>query len=414
MKTWWKQLRFIVGLCALLGAGAAKAAEVAPERAVAQPQTAEARPAADSQADEKAIRATADEFVKAFAAADAKAVAALWTERGEYESDDGTVLRGRTAIEAAFAAHFKGRPAETMEIKIESIRFPSRDTAVEEGLTSTTAGGAARVGHYRVLHVREDGKWRIALCREWGAAENRMADLDWLIGTWRSQAKDHEMVISFAREKDGPFIIGEFTATAAGKNVLAGDHENRPRSGLGAVHVLAFRSRTEDMGTACGCAKRNHWVVDSRGIQGDGAETAAVNVLSRFGSDELGWRSLDRMVSGKAQPESPPIRLKRVADHQMSRRRREPVQHRKEQTMKIRFSITILSLAAGLACGGPAEGRGFGGGGCYSGRRQLFRVALRQRRKRRPLRRRKRFVQSVLRGFARRFVRRQRHTRHQR
>ena len=313
MKTWWKQLRFIVGLCALLGAGAAKAAEVAPERAVAQPQTAEAGPTADSQADEKAIRATADDFVKAFEAADAKAVAALWTERGEYESDDGTVLRGRTAIEAAFAAHFKVRPTETMEIKIESIRFPSRDTAVEEGLTSTTAGGALpESATYRVLHVREDGKWRIALCREWGAANNRMADLDWLLGTWRSQAKDHEMVISFAREKDGPFIFGEFTATAAGRNVSLGTMKIGLDPASGQFMSWHF-DPDGGYGHGLWLRERNHWVVDSRGIQGDGAETAAVNVLSRFGSDELGWRSLDRMVGGRAQPESPPIRLKRVA-----------------------------------------------------------------------------------------------------
>ena len=44
--------------------------------------------------------------------------------------------------------------------------------------------------------------------------------------------------------------------------------------------------------------------------------------------------------------------------------------------MTIRFSITILSLAVGLACGGAAQGRGFGGGGyrgggSYSGSRSF-------------------------------------------
>ena len=37
---------------------------------------------------------------------------------------------------------------------------------------------------------------------------------------------------------------------------------------------------------------------------GDGAETAAVNILTRIGGDEVGWRSIDRMVGGKAQPDS--------------------------------------------------------------------------------------------------------------
>ncbi len=150
------------------------------------------------KADREALLQSGRDFCAAFEKGDAKTVAALWTEQGEYENEDGTILRGRTAIEAAFAANFKDRPAGKMEVKVENIRFPSRDTAVEEGLTRTTAGdmlpGSA---YYRTLHVREDGKWRIALSREWGAALNRMADLDWLIGSWRGKTEDNEMLISF-------------------------------------------------------------------------------------------------------------------------------------------------------------------------------------------------------------------------
>src|SRR5208337_987243 len=157
--------------------------------------------------DREDVLQSSRDFTAAFEKGDAKAVAALWTEQGEYESDEGTILRGRTAIEAAFAARFKDRPAGKMEIKVENIRFPSRDTAVEEGMTRTTASDMLPDStYYRTVHVREDGKWRMALSREWGAAENRIADLDWLIGSWRGQAKDHEMSITFEREKDRPFI----------------------------------------------------------------------------------------------------------------------------------------------------------------------------------------------------------------
>jgi uncharacterized protein (TIGR02246 family) len=264
-------------------------------------------------ADRAAILQSARAFTAAFEKGDAKAVAALWTEQGEYESEDGTILRGRTAVEEAFAAHFKARPAGKMEILVEDIRFPSRDTAIEEGLTRSMADNTLPdSSRYRAVHAREDGKWRIALCREWGSSRNRMADLDWLIGTWRSQAKDRAMVISFTREKDGPFIVGEFTATTGGKTVSLGNM----KIGLDPASEQFISWHFDpDGGHGHGVwlRERNHWVVDSRGVQGDGAETAAVNVLSRFGGDELGWRSLDRMVGGKAQPESPPIRLKRVA-----------------------------------------------------------------------------------------------------
>ena len=263
--------------------------------------------------DRAAILESGRDFTAAFEKGDAKAVATLWTEQGEYESEDGTILRGRAAIEAAFAAHFKGHPVGKMEIKVESVRFPSRDLAIEEGLTCTTASsGLPDSACYRALHIREDGKWRIALCREWGAGDNRLADLDFLIGTWRGQAKDHELAISFSREKHSQFIVGEFTATAAGKTVSLGTMKIGLDPASGQFISWHF---DPDGGHGHGVwlRERNHWVVDSRGIQADGVATAAVNVLSRFGSDELGWRSIDRMVGGKAQPESPPIRLKRVA-----------------------------------------------------------------------------------------------------
>ncbi|HBO42625.1 MAG TPA: hypothetical protein DD670_01555 [Planctomycetaceae bacterium] len=52
MGTWSKQFRFIIAVCALLGADAAKAADAAPEKAAAQPKTVAAVPKTDNEADE--------------------------------------------------------------------------------------------------------------------------------------------------------------------------------------------------------------------------------------------------------------------------------------------------------------------------------------------------------------------------
>jgi uncharacterized protein (TIGR02246 family) len=284
-----------------------------------QPQVKDAPVVEDSSrdADRKAILQSALDFTAAFEKGDAKAVAALWTELGEYESDDGAVLRGRPAIEAAFVAHFKKQSSGKMEIKVESIRFLSRDTAIEEGLTRTTASDSLPdSARYSVLHVREDGKWRIARSRESGAGENRMTDLDWMIGSWRSEAKsdnkDDELVISIARDKDQPFVVAKFEATAAGKAVSLGTMKIGIDPTSGQFMSWHF---DPDGGHGHGLWMREgkHWAIDSRGVQADGAETAAVNILTRLGADEIGWRSIDRMVGGQAQPDSAPIKLKRVA-----------------------------------------------------------------------------------------------------
>jgi len=50
-------------------------------------------------ADRKAILDSGREFEGAFEKKDAKAVAAFWTENGEYEADSGEQFRGRSAID---------------------------------------------------------------------------------------------------------------------------------------------------------------------------------------------------------------------------------------------------------------------------------------------------------------------------
>ena len=93
MRTSSRQFRFIVGVCVLLGTGVANAADAAPDEAAAQPKIAAAVPKSDNEADEKAIRATAEDFVKAFNAADAKAVGALWASDAEYTDESGQSTR---------------------------------------------------------------------------------------------------------------------------------------------------------------------------------------------------------------------------------------------------------------------------------------------------------------------------------
>src|SRR5436305_67061 len=75
---------------------------------------AHSQPAADKdrEGDRDQIRKSSYDFVQAYEKGDAKAIAALWTEQGEYHDDSGHVLQGRAAIEKAYAAHFKEKPGE--------------------------------------------------------------------------------------------------------------------------------------------------------------------------------------------------------------------------------------------------------------------------------------------------------------
>ncbi|MEO2089876.1 MAG: SgcJ/EcaC family oxidoreductase, partial [Gemmataceae bacterium] len=103
----------------------------APPATSAQPTTRAAPE--DRPADREAVKKALDGFTAAFGKGDAKAVGALFTAEGEYISDEGTTIRGRAALEKDYAAFFAKNPGNVLDVEVEAIRFPSRDTAVAEG-----------------------------------------------------------------------------------------------------------------------------------------------------------------------------------------------------------------------------------------------------------------------------------------
>jgi uncharacterized protein (TIGR02246 family) len=165
------------------------------------PQGTEGAANEQTAADQSAIKTAGQSFLKAYMDGDAKALAAHWTENGEYVADDGTTIRGRANIEKAYGELFGKKKARSeAEIEVTSIRFPSKDTAIEEGYFKLRTGKeAATTSKYTVLHVREGGKWLMAVVREWPREGTSLRELDWLIGTWRPNARTPK----FARPTNG-------------------------------------------------------------------------------------------------------------------------------------------------------------------------------------------------------------------
>ncbi|WP_339748754.1 SgcJ/EcaC family oxidoreductase [uncultured Rubinisphaera sp.] len=77
-----------------------------------------------------AIRQESKAFVTAFNNHDSKAVAALWTEDGEYIDEAGVTLSGQTEIEKAYAKFFEANPKSKMNIVIDSVRILSEGSAI--------------------------------------------------------------------------------------------------------------------------------------------------------------------------------------------------------------------------------------------------------------------------------------------
>ncbi len=271
-----------------------------------------AQPPADDK-DRDAIRKSSREFADAFNKADAKAIAAMWTENAEILEASGELIRGRANIEKAFADFFKDNPNVKIEVLVEAIRFPAADLAVEEGILRQVPPGKELPSTtlYSVTHAREGGKWRMAISHEVGAGQDRLEDLDWLIGEWKANVQGSEVTLSFARDAKKPFIMGKFTRVEDKKETAAGTFRIGLDREMGRLRSWHFDD-DGGHGEAAWIRDGNRWVLDSVGALGNGTPTAGLNLIGRVDGNTITWRSIDRMLGDKPLPDTVPLRLTRV------------------------------------------------------------------------------------------------------
>src|SRR5262245_8160989 len=110
--------------------------------------------------DKAAVAKNAEAFVKAFGKGDAKALAGFWTPDGDFTDQEGKHLKGREAIEKAFAALFAENKGLKLHIHSHSLRFVTASVAIEDGVTAVISPDAAPSrARYTIVHVKKDGQW---------------------------------------------------------------------------------------------------------------------------------------------------------------------------------------------------------------------------------------------------------------
>jgi uncharacterized protein (TIGR02246 family) len=275
--------------------------------------------------DRAGVEAVTAEFVRAFDAGDAKAVAALFTEGARIEADGEPAVEGRDAVERRFAEIFSAEPGRTLVVKTESLRFLGADAAVEEGSAAITtpsdvegAPGEVARSRYTATYVRKDGRWLQDSIHDRPAPEaersprERLAELEWLIGEWVDEDDDALVHTACEWADGGAFLIRKFRVESDHKDVMTG-HQ---RIGWD-PSLKQFRSWTFDSEGGFSQAVWSHdpgddrWIAKSTGVLPDGRTATATNVVTRLGRDLLLWTSTDRTVGGGALPDSETITLAR-------------------------------------------------------------------------------------------------------
>ena len=267
--------------------------------------------------DEEALIKRAEAFIEAFHKGDAKAVAAFWTADGTYTDQKGHNLKGRDAIEKAFASLFAENKGLKLRIESEALRFVTPNVAVEDGTTEVIPpdGGPPNRARYTLVHVKKGEEWYLDSVREaaFTAPTNyeHLKALEWLIGDWDDDTDKGEIArVSFTWGPNQNFLMSSYATTfknislSSGTQWIGWDPTAR-----------RIRSWTFDAG---GSFSEGSWTTDgdkvvikTSGVLRDGKKVAATNVVKRLDADTVTWESRDRTLDGKELPDIKAIKMKR-------------------------------------------------------------------------------------------------------
>lgn len=276
-----------------------------------QPETAPEKPA-ERQPDEAAVRKALDGFVAAFRKGDGKALAAHWTAEGEYTSDDGMTFRGRPALEKAYSEFFAKTPGNVLAVEVESVRFPSKDTAVVEGhfKLRRAKGAELAVSRCSFLYAREDGKWLIAIAREWPGEGPVLRELEWLIGSWEAKRDGTVVGTKYEWTANKAFIRCHFSVTRDGQTHTGTQMIGKdPETGLLRVWTFEDEGGIGEMDLARDGKK---WVHAARGVTADGRVLTATNIMTPIDADSFSWHAVERALDGEPLPDLAPVKVVRV------------------------------------------------------------------------------------------------------
>lgn len=278
------------------------------------PTVASTEPPAELRVpDRQAIRGAMTSFAKAFQARDAKALASHWTTEGEHTTVRGVTIHGRPALEAGFTEFFAVTPEITAEVQPESLRFLSSGSAIEQGTVTIRQGAAAAPtrARYEALLVQEENQWRLASLSESAEQGVSVADLDWLIGEWKSTvgggAEIHTRYAWDANKKfiEVTFSLKEGERTLTGRQVIGVD------PATGSLHSWTFEANG-GVGEADWSRDGHDWVLTATGSLPNGATLAETNILRRVNADTLTWQSTNRVLSGQEIADLAPVKVTRV------------------------------------------------------------------------------------------------------
>ena len=150
------------------------------------------------------------------------------------------------------------------------------------------------------------------MLREWPDEGSSLLDVDWLIGSWETTTDKADIRTTYEWEDGKNFIRVRFTIKEKGSDEVVSGMQligKDPRTGR--LHSWLFES-DGGFGEADWTWDGKAWSLEATGVEPDGDEVTATNVLTPLGKDAFTWQSINRTVNGEDVTDIAPVKVTRV------------------------------------------------------------------------------------------------------
>jgi uncharacterized protein (TIGR02246 family) len=278
--------------------------------AVGEPPKAEVSP------EIKAVRAAIKSYTAAFNKHDAKAVAAHWTEDGEFITPSGNQIRGRANLEKDFAEYFAEAKDAKLELGEPTIQLLSPGVAVEHGSALVVASDRDPIEtDYEAIHVKTSVGWKMDSVREKEYVRpqshyERLQQLEWLIGEWVDADDDAVVETNCRWTKNRNFITRTFKVYVEDRIDLEGTQVIGWDASIGKIRSWMFDSEG-GFGVGVWSNRGNRWTVQSLRVLPDGKRGSVTSVNEYVDENTMKLYTVGREVDGELLPNIGPIKVVR-------------------------------------------------------------------------------------------------------
>ena len=258
------------------------------------------------------------EFIAAFDKGDAKAVAEFWTPDAEYVDQAGRSYKGRPAIQKLYEKILAEHKGAKLSIHVSSSRQITPDVELQDGITEVTPsdGGPPTVARFAAVLVKKEGTWYLESVRDSMARPpsnfEHLEDLEWLVGEWKGEAeKGESATASYSWAENQNFLVSSFATTLNGVPVAGGTQWVGWDGIEKQVRSWCFCS-SGGFGEGLWAKDGAKWTIKTTARTADGKKLSLTNVLTKIDNDHVTWQPTQLMVDGKAVPDGPVVKMKRV------------------------------------------------------------------------------------------------------